>query len=157
MTDDDRRKEEERKKKKEEERRKLILRIRERQAQELIHSKKHRTLHDKNRDRRKKDCMIGMPFIIAYQGDPAQNFFCNDVIHDGVHDYDLIFGERNFARLERYLARHVVTLHARVLIYKAPENLCPVCGIGNLKQFTDGVVRCNYCGYRPDRQFTKHA
>lgn len=119
MTDDDRRKDEERKKKKEEERRKSILRSREHQNQELVHRRKMRSLHDKNRDRRKKDCMIGMPFIIAYQGDPAQNFFCNDVIHNGVHDYDLIFGEKNFARLDRYLAHHVVTLHARVLIYKA--------------------------------------
>ncbi len=64
--------------------------------------------------------MIGLPFIIAFQGDPAQNFYCNDVRDcDGTPIYELIKKEKNMARLERYLAHHVVSIHAKVLIYKA--------------------------------------
>lgn len=144
MTDDDRKKEEERRKKREKERQQSRLRA----TQELTHRRKYRSLHDKHKDRRKKDCMIGMPFVIAYQGDPAQNFFCNDI-----HTYDLIFGEKNFARLERYLAHHVVTMHEKVLIFEAgPDHQCPACGIGYIKKFGDGSLRCEYCGYRPDKQ-----
>lgn len=110
---DERRKDEERKKK-DREREKL------RQTQELIHRRKLRTLHDRHRDRRKKDCMLGMPFIIAFQGDPARPFYCNDV-HDiyGEPIYELIREEGPFVRLKRYMNHHVVSLHAKVLIYKA--------------------------------------
>ena len=123
MNDDDRRKEEERRKR-EEKHKAELQRSRERQRQELLHKRKFRSLHDKHHDRRKRDCMIGLPFIIAYQGDPAQNYFCNDI-----HDYQLIYEaggcglwskkEKAFTRLARYLDHHVVTLHAKVLIYKA--------------------------------------
>lgn len=158
MTDEEKRREE--RKKKEEKRKTELQRSREHQRQELLHKRKFRTLHDKHRDRRKKDCMIGLPFVIAFQGDPAQNFFCNDI-----HSYELIHDEvgrtdslrdKAFYRLIRYMDHHVVTMHAKVLIYKA-GNLCPVCGIGNLLKGSDGIVRCNYCGYRPDRQFLRHS
>jgi len=115
--DDDKRKEEERRKKKEEERRKEQQRSKMRMSQELEHRRKYRSLHDKHKDRRKKDCMIGMPFIIAFHGDPAQNFFCNDV-----HSYELIHENGNdkaLARLERYMSHHVVTMQNKVLIFEA--------------------------------------
>jgi hypothetical protein len=64
--------------------------------------------------------MLHMPFIIAFQGDPAMPFYCNDVRDcDGTPIYELIKGERNLARLKRYMAHHVTSIYAKVLIYKA--------------------------------------
>jgi hypothetical protein len=81
----------------------------------------------KKEQRRKKDCSIGMPFIIAFQGDPARKFYCNDVRDNGEPVYELIhaqsermgYMEKKFARLRRYLHNHVVSMNAKVLIYKA--------------------------------------
>ena len=91
-----------------------------RQTQELVNRRKLRTLHDRHRDRRKKDCMLGMPFIIAFQGDPARPFYCNDVRNIyGEPNYELIREEGPLVRLKRYLSHHVVSLHTKVLIWKA--------------------------------------
>lgn len=162
----DRREEEERKKR--EEKRKAELRARMLARQEQIHAHKRRSLHDKHKERRKKDCMIGLPFITAFQGDPAMPFYCNDVRdYDGTPVYELIYSERKLARLARYLNHHVVTMHAKVLIYKAgveplyPPNAnkegrrCPVCGIGLIYKDAYGITRCNFCGFRPDKQFNQ--
>ena len=106
--------EEKRRKKREEEKRR----------QELLQRKKYRSLHDKHRERRKKDCMIGMPFIIAFQGDPAGKFYCNDY----PDTFELIPRTKQypkytnpFQRLKTYLKHHVTSIHRKVLIYKAGE------------------------------------
>jgi hypothetical protein len=127
MDDDDRRrrkKDEERRKKEQRERQRShlmqVLRLRERS--------RRRTLHDKHRDRRKKDCMMGIPFILAFQGDPAREFYCNDQ-----HGYELIHAhtmtiwgisrtENALERLERYMEKHVVWMGHKVYIYQAGIN-----------------------------------
>jgi len=107
--------EERKRKRREEERKKQMLK--------LHTEKKRRSLHRKHRDRRKRDCMIMMPFIVAFQGDPARPFYCNDVRdYHNEPIYELIRAERPFARLERYLGHHIVSIHAKVLVYKAGEN-----------------------------------
>lgn len=101
-----------RRKKREEEKKK--------QLQKSLLKSRCRLLHDRNRRRRKKDCMIGLPFIVAYQGDPAQNFYCNDV-RDGHGNacYELIRHEGPFIRLKRYMKHHIINLSKKVLVYKA--------------------------------------
>lgn len=97
-------------------------RERSRTTQRQLLRKKRRSLHDKHKNRRKKDCMIGMPFIIAFTGDPSQLFYCDDF----PKTYELIprtekyptYG-KYFARLIRYLAHWVTQIHNKVLIYKA--------------------------------------
>lgn len=88
--------------------------------------KKRLSLHLKHKERRKKDNMIGLPFIIAFQGDPARPFYCNDVMDKGIHTYELIHKDgswdKAFARLKTYLAHHVVSMTAKILIYKAGPN-----------------------------------
>lgn len=107
--------EEERKRRKREEERKKEL-------QKLRQLQKRRSLHDKHKRRRKKDCMIGLPFIVAFQGDPAQLFYCNDI----PRTFELIPRTSNYprhmyslARLKQYMKHHVVHIAKKVLIYKA--------------------------------------
>lgn len=38
--------------------------------------RKQKQRREKKKERRKKDTTQGMPFIIAYQGDPARNYRC---------------------------------------------------------------------------------
>lgn len=67
-----------------------------------------RSLHDKHRRRRKKDLVPNIPFIVAYQGDPAMGayYFCNDV-----HDYKLIGSTlKPFERLKRYQMKGIASL-----------------------------------------------
>jgi hypothetical protein len=97
-------------------------RERSRTAQRQLLKKRRRSLHNKHKDRRKKDCMIGMPFIVAFHGDPAQLFYCDDY----PKTYELIprtekfpMYERYFARLMRYLSHWVTQIHNKVLIWKA--------------------------------------
>lgn len=106
---------EERKRRKREEERK-------KQLQKLRQLHKRRSLHDKHKERRKKDCMIGMPFIIAFQGDPTQLFYCNDF----PKTWELIPRTNVFPkymkpleRLKQYMRHHVVHIAKKVLIYKA--------------------------------------
>lgn len=91
--------------------------------QKQLLKKKRRSLHHKHRDRRKKDCMIGLPFVIAFTGDPAQLFYCADY----PTSFELIPRTKRypweyngpFARLIRYQEHHVTQIHNKVLIYKA--------------------------------------
>jgi len=80
-----------------------------RRIQKQRNTKRRRSLHDKHRKRRKKDLMIGMPFIVGYQGDPAMGsrFFCNDV-----RGYQLIApkGYKPFERLHKYLMKAISSI-----------------------------------------------
>ena len=94
---------------------------RKRQRQRQQH--KRRSLHDKHRRRRKKDLMPNIPFLVAYQGDPAMGsyYFCNDVIRNGVHNYQLI--TRSFSRLDRYCMKGIASIFAqegKILVKEAP-------------------------------------
>lgn len=93
---------------------------RARQKQKL--KKRRRSLHKKHKQRRKKDCMIGMPFIIAFTGDPMQLFYCADY----PTSFELIprtgrypWYSGPFARLIQYLSHWVTQIHNKVLIWKA--------------------------------------
>lgn len=115
----DRKKDEERKRNK---RRKEQERRRQYQRQEQRHSRLMRFFRDKRRNRRKKDCMLGLPFIIGFQGDPTRLFYCNDI----PKSYELIprtakypNWEGPLARLKRYLRHFVIKMHGKVLIWKA--------------------------------------
>lgn len=96
---------------------------RRRTAQRQKHKRKRRSLHKKHKDRRKKDCILGMPFIIAFEGDPARLFYCADI----PKTYELVprtsmypwIVEGPLERLKRYLDHHVTQMHSKVLIYKA--------------------------------------
>lgn len=77
---------------------------------------------ERRRRRRKKDCMIGLPFIVAFQGDPARLFYCNDI----PKYYELIPRTNKYpniisplVRLMRYMKHHVVWMHTKILIWKA--------------------------------------
>jgi len=107
------------KRRKKKTKKKTRLRVRQRQ----LLKKKRRSLHKKHKDRRKKDCMIGLPFIIAFHEDPSQLFYCADY----PTTFELIprtskypwYYNSPFARLLRYLEHHVTQIHEKVLIYKA--------------------------------------
>ena len=103
-----------------EERRRRKKREEEKKKRKAEYLLKRRSLHDRNRRRRKKDCMIGLPFIVAFQGDPAQNFYCND-IRDGHGNatYELTRKEGHFVRLKRYMKHHIVAISRKVPVYKA--------------------------------------
>jgi len=96
---------------------------RKRTKQRQLLKKKRRSLHKKHKDRRKKDCMIGLPFIIAFHGDPSQLFYCADY----PTSYELIPRTNKYPweynspleRLKRYMEHHVTQIHDKVLIYKA--------------------------------------
>lgn len=95
-----------------------------RQKQRL--ARKKRSLHNKHRRRRKKDCMIGMPFVVAYNGDPAMGnyFFCNDI-----RGYKLIGYSWNkpFHRLHKYLMKPIMTMFqvdGKILVKEAPKIVC---------------------------------
>jgi hypothetical protein len=84
--------------------------------------KKRRSLHDKHKRRRKKDCVLGMPFIIAFHGDPTKTYYCADYpssfeLIPRTNKYPNYSGP--FARLKRYMQHHVTQIHDKVLIYKA--------------------------------------
>jgi hypothetical protein len=121
MTDEEDRKKRE-KERKEKERKRTIERERVYQHQRLVERHKYRNLHDKHKDRRKRDCMIGLPFIIAFQGDPTMTYYCADL----PTSFELIprterypSNKSPFERLATYLDHHVVSLHVKILIYKA--------------------------------------
>lgn len=106
-----------RKKKREEERKRQV----QKRIQESLEARKFRNIHERHKRRRKKDCMIGMPFVIAFQGDPAGAFYCNDI-----HSYELIprtdlypSNWTPLGRLKFYQKHHVVQIAKKVLIYKA--------------------------------------
>jgi hypothetical protein len=107
------------KRRKEEERKKQLERMRTHQTQSIIEQRKRNQWRDWKRERRKKDCTLGLPFVVAFQGDPAQTFFCADY----PTSYELIprTGKYNggLERLAQYMRHHVTCLHRKVLIYKA--------------------------------------
>jgi len=95
---------------------------RKRIKQRLLMKKKRRSLHDKRKERIRKDCILGMPFIIAFQGDPSKMYYCADF----PRSYELIPRTNKYpryndplARLKQYMHHHVTQIHAKVLIYKA--------------------------------------
>jgi len=121
MTDEEERKKRD-KERKEKERKRAIERERVSQHQRLVERHKYRSLHDKHKERRKRDCMIGLPFIIAFQGDPTMTYYCADL----PQSFELIprterypSNKSPFERLATYLKHHVTQIHAKVLIYKA--------------------------------------
>jgi len=97
---------------------------RERKKQKQRQEQKKRSLHKKHKDRRKKDLTNGLPFIIAYHGDPAMGmgyFYCNDL-----HSYKLIAPkdryEKAFARLKRYQKKPIASmfkLEGKILVKEA--------------------------------------
>jgi len=102
--------------------------LRERKRRQYLRMKqlrKHptRLWRERKKRRRKRDCNLGMPFIIAFQGDPTQLYYCADF----PTSFELIPRTRKypwnynspFARLKRYMKHHVTSLHKKVLIYKA--------------------------------------
>lgn len=102
-------------KRKQKERRKQIQRLK----------KRRRSLHDKHKRRRKKDMMIGMPFVVAYQGDPAMGpyLYC-----DQVRTFKLISppSEKPFARLYRYQMKPIKSIFlviGKILVKEAPKKI----------------------------------
>jgi len=95
-------------------------RQKKKQRQKQLERKKRRSLHDKHRRRRKKDLMPNIPFLVAYQGDPAMGayYYCNDV-----HGYQLIGATRRpFERLQRYLMKGIASifkLDGKILVKEA--------------------------------------
>ena len=67
--------------------------------------------------------MIGLPFIVAFQGDPAQLYYCADIpkTYELIPRTDKYPWEYNtpLARLKTYMEHHVTQIHGKVLIYKA--------------------------------------
>lgn len=100
-----------------------------REEQKQREEQKKRSLHKKHKDRRKKDIMPNLPFIVGFQGDPARDFYCNDEDQrdrKGNPVYELIprrgarFGEMKFRRLSTYMAHKLTKiLNGKVLVYKA--------------------------------------
>lgn len=110
---EERRREERKKRERERERLRQFLEQKQR--------RKYRSLHDKHK-RRRRDCTLGMPFIIAFQGDPSQLYYCNDI----PKYFELIprtekypDHEHPFSRLKRYMRHHIVNIAKKVLVYKA--------------------------------------
>lgn len=109
-------------KKREEKRKKEQKRRQQRQLQEQRHSRLIRYFIDKRRKRRKKDCMLGLPFIIGFQGDPMRLFYCNDIpkyyeLIPRTELYPHCYGP--FERLKKYMKHFVIKMHGKVLIWKA--------------------------------------
>lgn len=84
--------------------------------------KKRRSLHAKHKRRRKKDCMVGLPFVIAFHGDPARLFYCADY----PTSFELIPRTSVYPqymtpleRLAKYIEHHVTQIHSTVLIFDA--------------------------------------
>lgn len=103
-------------------RKKSKQKYRKRTKQRQLLKKKRHSLHDKHKDRRKKDCILGMPFIIAFQGDPTKTYYCADYpssfeLIPRTDKYPKYSGP--FKRLKTYLDHHVTQIHNKVLIYKA--------------------------------------
>lgn len=90
------------------------------QRRKQLQRKKRRSLHDKHRRRRKKDLMPNVPFLVAYQGDPAMGayFYCNDI-----HGFKLIAATHNpFERLHMYLMKGIASvfmLEGKILVKEA--------------------------------------
>jgi len=102
---------------------KVKQKTRRRVAQRQLLKRKQRSLHKKHRDRRKKDCILGMPFIMAFVGDPARLFYCADIpktfeLIPRTSMYPWLYTSP-FERLQMYLNHHVTQMHGKVLIYKA--------------------------------------
>jgi hypothetical protein len=101
----------------------------ERREQKQREEQKKRSLHRKHKERRKRDLMPHLPFIIGFQGDPARDFRCEDVHSDSkdqIHTWILNpihgWGERGLRRLSRYFSNHITRLHmGQILIYKAGD------------------------------------
>ena len=101
-----------------------------RQEQKQREEQKKRSLHRKHKERRKKDIMPNLPFIIGFQGDPAREFYCNDEnLRDfsGNPNYELIprakrlrYSEMKLKRLTSYLSHKMTRiLNGKMLVYKA--------------------------------------
>jgi hypothetical protein len=84
-------------------------------------------LHKKHKERRKRDAIPGLPFIITFQGDPAKDFRCEDV-HDSInkHTYVLVPRKANYyytlglSRLACYMHHRITRLYeGQLLVYKA--------------------------------------
>lgn len=99
-----------------------------RQEQKKKEEQKRKSLHRKHKNRRKKDLMPNLPFIIGFQGDPAREFYCNDEDQrdlSGNPTYKLIprnkiFGEMKLKRLGSYFAHKMTRiLKGKMLVYKA--------------------------------------
>lgn len=110
-------------KRKEEKKRKEREKQRRYTAHRLLQRKRRISLLEKHRKRRKKDCIIGMPFIVAFHGDPAQLFYCADYptsyeLIPRTDKYNWNFDDA-LDRLKRYMTHFVTQIHGRVLIWKA--------------------------------------
>ena len=84
--------------------------------------RKKRSLHAKHKKRRKKDCMIGLPFVTAFLGDPTRLYYCADY----PISYELIPRTsiypaymRPFERLGTFGMHHVTQIHGKILIFEA--------------------------------------
>lgn len=100
-----------------------LKRSKQRQKQKQRDARKKRSLHDKHKRRRKKDMMIGIPFLVAYNGDPAMG---NYLFCDQVRSYKLInYGwNKPFARLHKYLMKPIKSMFLvanKILVKEAPS------------------------------------
>ena len=94
-----------------------------RKTRQRLILRKKRSLHAKHKKHRKKDCIMGMPFIIAFHGDPAQLYYCADI----PKTYELIPRtvkypwqyNSSLARLKRYMEHYVTQISGKILIFKA--------------------------------------
>jgi len=99
---------------------------RRRAKQKLRQKRKRRSLHRKHKRRRKRDVIMGLPFIIGFHGDPAREFWCADYPHSWelIPRYYWKSLGHPFARLRRYQKHHITSIakvKGKVLIYKAPR------------------------------------
>lgn len=109
--------------KKKDRKRKQRQRERAKTKQSLKREHPQRLWKDRRRRRRKKDPTLGMPFIIAFHGDPAQTYYCADYpssfeLIPRTTKYPWKF-QKPFSRLKHYMWHHVTCMHDKVLIYKA--------------------------------------
>jgi len=97
---------------------------RRKQKRKLRLKRKRRSIHAKHKKRRKKDIIMGLPFIIGFGGDPARHFWCADYPHSWelVPKYYWKNRDRPFSRLRYYQKHHITNIayQGKVLIYKAP-------------------------------------
>ena len=97
--------------------------------------KRKRTLHEKHKERRKKDCMLTMPFILAFMGDPTREFYCadfpetyeiipkTDIYNRKSHPWMGNEKQGDFFRLGRYMDHKVDSILGKILIYDAGETI----------------------------------
>jgi hypothetical protein len=96
-------------------------REREKQRQKQREEQRKRSLHRKHHDRRKKDMIEGMPFIVGFQGDPAMGGF---MFCDQIHTFKLIAPHKlkPFSRLKTYQKKPIKSIfrmEGKVLIKEA--------------------------------------